>query len=309
MRQVLVVILLMVGLLAVASIAQSSFPEKTPHSSRNREPPGSLAFYLLMEKYTRVERLNTTLGNLENGTLIIISPVRPLAPEELEYLFGWVEEGNRVVVFSDDSTLVQQFGATLSPTEWDSVILTPLRDHWSTRNVAAIRISYSSFFSSYEGDALFADEGNPVIIEIKKGQGEIFLISDTAIVWNISIDTLDNEVFLVQLSYSGKVYFDEYHLYKGREDRGITWERLKSPFYSLYSSFFIQLLLAIALFLVAYGMRFGTARPVTPKAVQSSELIVSAADLYYKAGKKEILEVINIDKGEKDLKSDKYRLR
>jgi hypothetical protein len=301
MRQALVVILLMVGLLAAAFVGQSFFPEKTPHSSRSREPPGSLAFYLLMEKYTRVERLNTTLGNLEQGTLVIIGPARPLAPEELEYLFGWVEEGNRVVVFSDDLTFMQQFGATLSSTEWDSVILTPLRDHWSTRNVVVIRISYSSFFSSYEGDALFADEENPVIIEIKKGTGEIFLISDTSLVWNKSIDTLDNEVFLVQLSYSGTIYFDEYHLHKLREDRGITWESLKSPFSSRYSSFFIQLLLASALFLVAYGMRFGTARPVTPRAVQSSELVVSAADLYYKAGKKEILKVINMDyKGEKD---------
>ncbi|MBU7016871.1 MAG: DUF4350 domain-containing protein [Theionarchaea archaeon] len=306
MRHALVVILLMVGLLVAAFIGQSFSPEKTQHSSKSREPPGSLAFYLLMEKYTTVQRLNTILGNLEQGTLVIIGPARPLAPEELQYLCEWVEEGSRVVVFSDDPTFMQQLGATLSSTEWDSVILAPLRDHWSTKNVVIIRISYSSFFSSYEGDALFSDEENPVIIEIKKGQGEIFLISDTSLVWNTSIDTLDNEVFLVQLIYSDKVYFDEYHLYKGREDRGITWERLKSPFYSLYSSFFIQLLLAIALFLVAYGIRFGTARPVTPKAVQSSELVVSAADLYYKAGKKEILRVISRDhKGEKDFKSDK----
>ena len=303
MRQGFFVILLMAGLLTAAFIGPSSFPENPPHSSRSREPLGSLAFYLLMEKYTTVERLDTSLGDLEAGTLLMIGPVRLLAPEELEYLFEWVEEGNKVVVFSDNLTFMQQFGATLSPTEWDSVILVPLVDHWSTRDVVLIEISYSSFFDSYEGDALFADEDRPVIIEIKRGTGEIFLISDTSLVWNKSVDTLGNEVFLVNLSYSSKVYFDEYHLYQPRGDTGITWESLKSPFSSPYSSFFIQLFLAIALFLVVYGMRFGTARPVPPKRVQSSELVVSAADLYYKARKKDVLKVIDMDyrKGEKDV--------
>ena len=292
--QALFVILFIVAIMVVASFGEYRIPERTVYSSRNREPPGCLAFYLLLEKYTAVERVETDLTtvNLEPGTFLMISPARLLSPEEQERLFMWVEQGNNLVVFSQSPQIMQQFGAKLFETEYTYAFLTPLRDHWSTSHVKSIYIFYSYYFSSDVGDALFADGGKRVIIEIERGTGQIFLISDPSLVQNTRIDELDNEIFLVHLAFSDKVYFDEYHQYTPRVERGVTWGSFTAPFTSRYALFFIQFLLTLALLFIAHGKRFGAPRPVIPREVQSSELVVSAADLYYRARKKEVLEIL-----------------
>lgn len=305
MRGALFVIFLIVGIVIAVSIGEYFAPERNPHSSRNGEEEGSLAFYLLMEKYTAVGRVDTPLGNLDSGTLLMIGPVRPPSSGEQEYLSEWVEHGNRLVVFSDNPQVMQHFEAVLSPSQDALSVLTPLKDHWSTTHVQAIQVGYSQYFSSHKGDALFADGDKAVVVEMKKGKGEIFLISDTSIVWNAFIDEEDNEIFLVQLSFSDNVYFDEYHLYHLKSEKGITWGSVKTLFSSGYAPFFVQLIVAVALFITAYGKRFGVARPVTPREVQSSELVVSAAELYYKAKKEEVLKVIDNTKYKSHLQNER----
>lgn len=293
-RGVFFVIFLVVVIVVAVFVGEHlAPPERNPYSSRNREEEGSLAFYRLLEKYTVVERVDTPLDHLESGTLLMIGPVRPPSLSEQEYLVEWVEKGNKLVVFSDNLQVIQQFGVVLSSSKRTCATLTPLKDHWSTAHVEAIQFSYSRYFSSYKGDALFTDGKKAVVIEMKKGEGVIFLISDTSIVWNSTIDKEDNEIFLVHLALSDKVYFDEYHLYQLKVEKGFTWESVKTLVSSKYLPFFVQLIVVLALFIAVYGKRFGAARPVVPREVQSSELVVSAADLYYKAGKKEALKVID----------------
>lgn len=297
MREYLFVILLIVGITIAVSVGQSYAPgEENPYSSENEKEPGSLAFYLLLKKYTSVERLYTSFGDLEAGTVLMINPVWVPSAEERNTLFAWVSQGNRLVVFSSNPEVMQAFGATLKPRERRRVIVYPVKEHWSTQNVRAITVVYDSYFQSHTGDVLFADDGNgngnPLVIEVEKGKGHIFLISTPSLVSNIEIDLVDNEIFLVQLSLSDKVYFDEYHARLLRKGEGINLETFKMVFTSRYVSFFVQLMLAVTFFLFAHGKRFGVSRPLPARKVQSSELVLSAADLYYKAGKKEVLEVI-----------------
>ncbi len=303
------VIILVVGVVIIISVGETYAPRANPHSSKNRDVEGSLALYLLLEKYTAVERVETSLGNLEPGTLLMIGPARTPSSQEMTSLLAWVKQGNRVVVFSDDPQVMQAFGAKLSSPQDHVAVIPPSREHWSTKNVRAIQLYYHRSFTSYEGDVLFADGNNPVIVVVRKGGGEIFLINDTSLAWNINILNEDNGIFLVQLSLSEKVYFDEYHLYTLKKERGITLQGLKLAFTSGYSSFFIQLVVAVALFLVAHGKRFGVLRPVTPPEVQSSELVFSAADLYYRAGKREVLKILEEKKKkyEKAQKKDEKR--
>lgn len=291
MKEIALVVSLIVVIVVAIAIGETyQPPEENLYSSKSKDLQGSLAFYLLLEKYTAVERLYT-FGTLEPGSLIMINPVRLPSSEEIEYLYKWVEKGNRLVVFSDDPGIMQIFGITLAKHEMKRAVISPSREHWSTTDVKSIEMVYDRSFQAHSGDVLFADGDNPVVIDIKKGEGEIILVATPSLTSNIEIDSMDNEIFLVRVSLSDKVYFDEYHGQLVREKKGLG-TGLKTMFSSEYTSFFVQLTVALALFLVAHGKRFGGSRPEIPREVQSSELVLSAADLYYKAGKKEILEML-----------------
>lgn len=290
-QSVLFVILLIAAIVIVVSIGESYAPQANPYSSKDDGDRGSLAFYLLLQEYTTVERVETALKNLEPGTLLMVGPVQAPSAAEMKYLSSWLEQGNRVVVLSDDPQVMQKFGVTLSAAEKSYAVIPPLKDHWSTQNVKELTILYTRYFTSHTGEVLFADGDNPVIVEVKKGKGELFLIGTTSLAWNGNIMNSDNEIFLVNVSLSDTVYFDEYHLYQLKRELGFNLESFKTLFTG-YTPFFVQLLAALALFMVAYGKRFGVARRVTPPEVQSSELVISAADLYYRAKKEEVLEIL-----------------
>lgn len=308
----LFVIILVVLIVVVVSIGETYTPdvaseEVNPYSSTEQGATGSLAFYLLLEEFTRANRVVTPLNNLGSGTLIMVRPVYPLSVEEMGYVSAWMNEGNRVVVLSDDAEIVQQFGANVSGGERHTVTIPPARKHWSTQHVEEIKVQYYRFFVSFEGDVLFADRDgeHPIVIVQKKGKGELFLISAPSMVQNIIIGEGDNEIFLVQACLADTVYFDEYHYYEVKE-REPFLKKVRILFTG-YSSFFIQAMIALALFMVAYGKRFGVARPAAPSEVQSSELVVSAADLYYRAKKKEVLEILQKKEGEKNEKKKREK--
>ncbi len=286
---ILFVIVLVVGIVVAAAVGESYNPRMHPHSSKNPDPEGCLAFFLLLNEYTDVKRLET-FTDLDPGTLLMIDPVQ-LSSDEKAYLLKWVEQGNRLIVFSDDMKMMWYFGAALSESQRTHAVVAP-ELHWSTENVEFLDVVYTMYFSSLNEEVIASDGDQPLIIEVNRGEGDIFLVSTLYLVENGHIDKKDNEIFLVQLSLSDTVYFDEYHLYELRKEREASIENVKATFTFRYRSFFIQLILVIALFLIVYGKRFGVARSEPPREVQSSELVVSAADLYYKAGKKEVLEII-----------------
>jgi hypothetical protein len=293
-QSVFLVILLIVGVIIVVSIGESYSPQKNPYSSRETGYTGTLAFYLLLEEYTDVRRIETSLENrtLESGTFIMVEPLQKPSHKEMEYLDTWVRQGNRVLVFTSDLIIAEAFGVPLSAPDGSSVTVPPVTDHWSTQDVRAIHVWYDQYFTSPGGTVLFADGDKPLVVAIKKGEGELIMICTPSVVQNYNINEMDNEIFLVQAALSDVVYFDEYHSYILKREHGINLESLKVLF-SGYTPFFIQLLLACALFLVAYGKRFGVPRPYTPPEVQSSELVVFAANLYYKGKKKEILDILD----------------
>ncbi|MBU6996258.1 MAG: DUF4350 domain-containing protein [Theionarchaea archaeon] len=289
--QVLTLLVFVVGVVSVATIAERSSNPASTHSSRDPGEMGTLAFYLLMERYTEVERTETTIERLEPGTLLLIYPVRPLAPEEKEYVLTWVKEGNRLVIFSESPDIVRDVGMDISPTQGRVSSIRP-RDHWSTRDVGSLWVNYRESIKAEGATVILADNDNILAAELPYGLGEIVVITATSLVENIFINHSDNEIFLVRLSLSQKVYFDEYHLYRVNQSRGITLSKLKTAFTSRYSSFFIQLIIVITVFMVSYGKRFGNPRPRPSRGVQSSQLVISAAELYYRAQKEEILDLI-----------------
>ncbi|MBU7031012.1 MAG: DUF4350 domain-containing protein [Theionarchaea archaeon] len=295
----LIVIFLIVVVIGMVSLGENYTPEPSPRSSRNSEYSGTLAFYLLMETYTAVERLERSPQNLEEGTYLMIEPVRLPTEEEMEYIFGWVREGNRLIIFNPAKELMKYFDLELSTCPQKFASAVPHSPHWSSQHVDSLDLSYTHYFNCDQDPAditiLFSDEGNPLVIEIPRGSGEIFLLSTSSLLSNNHIDSEDNEIFLVQLALSEKVYFDEYHLYPVIEKKGISWDSISRLFSSLYSLFFIQITLTIALFFIAYGKRFGTPRPAVPREIQSSELVESAATLYSRAGKREILKILEKD--------------
>ncbi|MBU7015148.1 MAG: hypothetical protein HXS52_03495 [Theionarchaea archaeon] len=286
---VLTLVVFVVGVVSVAVIAeQVNLPPA--HSSKDAEEMGTLAFYLLMEKYTEVERIKDTIEALDPGSLLLIYPVRPLAPEEKEHVLTWVKEGNRLIIFTESPEIAEDFGVNITPAEDGLASITP-NDHWSTRDVHMVRVRYQQSIDT-DVNIILADAENVLAAEIPYGLGEIVVITCTSLVENYSIDRADNEIFLVRLSLSEKVYFDEYHLYLIDQSTGMTLSKIKTAFSSRYSSFFIQLIITITIFMVSYGKRFGKARPSVTRGVQSSQLVTSAAELYYRARKKEILDLI-----------------
>ncbi|MGC1122678.1 MAG: DUF4350 domain-containing protein [Candidatus Methanofastidiosia archaeon] len=291
LAQLFILIVFVVGIVSVATIAERSSTPVTAHSSKDPGEMGTLAFYLLMEKYTHVERIENTIERLDPGTLLLMYPARPLAPEEKEYVLSWVKEGNRLIIFSESPEIVKDLGASISSTQKKLVSITP-NDHWSTTEVAMVSVIYQYHINTSRATVILADDDNILAAEVPYGSGELVVITATSLVENIFIDHLDNEIFLVRLSLSQNVYFDEYHLHQIEQSQGITLSKLKSTFSSKYSSFFVQLVIVITVFMVSYGKRFGKPRPPLTRGVQSSQLVTSAAELYYRAQKEEILDLI-----------------
>jgi hypothetical protein len=305
----LIVIFLIGVVVSMLVVGEQYTPQPRDHSSRNPEYSGTLAFYLLMETYTTVERLERPPRNLDEGTVIMVEPVRSPTEGEMDYLLQWVREGNRLLIFGADQSLLDYFTIQLSSCSQTSATVHPHSPHWSSQHVHSLYLSYSQYFSIDENEnqetILFSDKQTPLVIELLKGHGEIFLFSTSSLLFNGNIDSEDNEIFLVQLALSEKVYFDEYHLYAVKKTKGISLENIFMLFSSPYSLFFIQISLAIALFFIAYGKRFGTPRPAATRHIQSSELVESAATLYSRAGKKEILQILEKDEEHQVL----FRLR
>ncbi|MBU7044604.1 MAG: DUF4350 domain-containing protein [Theionarchaea archaeon] len=294
--QGLLTILLLTGvIIGLIFLGETYTPEPSTHSSTSAQPEGTLAYYLLLETYTAVERLDAPPRNLESGTLVMVEPIRIPTAEEMEYLLQWVEKGNRFLIFSHNQHLLNYFQMPLSSGPQKSVILRPHAVHWSSHQVDALSLTYTHYFNTHpsSGIVLFSDEGHPLIYEIHYGAGAVFLMSTSSLVQNKTIDSADNEIFLTQLALSEKVYFDEYHLYIVKEEKDVVWSTLPMLFSSSYSLAFIQIGVTIGLFFIAYGKRFGTPRPPPPRKVQSSELVESAATLYLRAGKKHILQIID----------------
>jgi hypothetical protein len=289
--QGLVLIVFVVGIVAVSIIAERSSVPVSAHSSRNSGEMGTLAFYMLMEKYTNVERVESTIKTLNPGTLLLIYPIRPLSPEEKEYVLTWVKEGNRLVLFSESRAIVKDFAVNISETQKKQVFVTP-SDHWSTEDVALVKVNYEYYIDMIRATTILAFDDNVLAAELPYGSGKIIVITATSLVENVSIGSLDNGIFLVRLSLSQTVYFDEYHLHQIEQSQGITLNKVTSTFSSKYSSFFIQLVIVITVFMVSYGKRFGKPRPPLIKGVQSSQLVTSAAELYYRAQKREILDLV-----------------
>jgi hypothetical protein len=286
-----ILIVFVVGIVSVSIIAERSSIPVTAHSSKNSGEVGTLAFYLLMEKYTNVERIENNIEKLDPGTLLLIYPVRSLSPKEKEYVLTWVKEGNRLILFSESPAIVKDFGVSISSTQRKQAFVTPT-DHWSTADVALVKVDYEYYINMTRANTILAFGDNILAAELPYGSGEIIVITATSLVENVSIGSLDNGIFLVRLSLSQNVYFDEYYLHQIEESQGITLGKLKSTFSSRYSSFFIQLVIVITVFMVSYGKRFGKPRPRLTRGVQSSQLVTSAAELYYRAQKEEILDLI-----------------
>jgi hypothetical protein len=295
----LIVIFLIAVVVSMVSIGETYTPEPSSRSSKNSGYSGTRAFYLLMETYTAVERLERSPQDLDAGTFIMIEPVRVPTKEEMDYLFQWVRKGNRLLIFDPDQELMDYFNLELSSCPSKNATIPPHYPHWSSQHVDSLSLSYTHYFNAdqEQGTVLFSDEGNPLVIEILQGSGEIFLVSTSSLLSNMNIDSKDNEIFLVQLALSERVYFDEYHLYILKEKTGISWKSIPMLFSSPYSLFFIQISLTVAFFFIAYGKRFGTPRPGISRKIQSSELVESAATLYSRAGKKEILKILEKDEG------------
>lgn len=283
MKESIFVILLVIGIILVAYIGEMHAPVPE-YSTRNKGDSGALALYMLLEKYTQVNRVYNPLTDIPDGTLVVIEPAYAMNHKEIEYIHQWVKKGNTLVVFSDNPHIMRTFDVTLSSTERTHAVLSPVKSHPSTEHAKKIKVTYTYYFNYHNGKELFTHGKKPICICISHGTGDIVLISAPSMVQNHSISEYDNEIFLVYLMLSDTVSFDEYHLVKPKN--GFNIKNITGIFSSRYSSFFIQFITAILLFLVISAKRLGSPRPVPPQEVQSSELVVQAADLYYKAGKK-----------------------
>jgi hypothetical protein len=289
--QAFIITVFVVGIVSVSIIAERSSLPVTAHSSKNSGEMGTLAFYMLMEKYTNVERIENNIEKLDPGTLLLLYPVRPLSPEEKEYVLTWVKEGNRLILFSESPAIVKDFGVSISSTQRKQAFVIPAH-HWSTEDVALVKVDYEYYINMTRANTILAFDDSVLAAELPCGSGEIIVITATSLVENASVGSLDNGIFLVRLSLSQNVYFDEYHLYQVEQSQGVTLNKLKSIFSSGYSSFFIQLVIVITVFMVSYGKRFGKPRPPLTRGVQSSQLVTSAAELYYRAQRREILDLV-----------------
>jgi len=285
------------------------------------DPSGARALLLVMRKLLpAAEQWRKPLTQLPlpdqpraANTLIVASPLLPLAKAEAAHLDRWLAGGGQLILASSDGWPVRQRSINESRDERageqenkpDGKKTTYLFTHapalqWSpSRRIntgevhgpaipgKSLNIRWQRHFSATGAAKVLAASDNAVLaVELPVGQGRIVAVADPTVLNNRALRAADNAVWLVTLAAAwgnGVTYFDEYHHGFGVQKSAVSlaWAFAKTPWGWCVG----QIAAAGLLYIFVYRRRFGRISEA-PAATHSNplELVDARAGIFHAAG-------------------------
>ena len=285
------------------------------------DPSGARALLLVMRKLLpAAEQWRKPLTQLPLpdqphavNTLIVASPLLPLAKTEAAHLDRWLAHGGQLILASSDGWPVRQRAVNESGNEGtseqenkpDVKKTSYLFTHapalqWSkARRIntgevngpsipsKSLNLRWQQHFSATGAAKVLAASDTAVLaVELPVGQGRIVAIADPTVLNNRALRAADNAVWLVTLAAAwgnGVTYFDEYHHGFGVQKSAVSlaWAFAKTPWGWCVG----QIAAAGLLYIFVYRRRFGRISEA-PAATHSNplELVDARAGIFHAAG-------------------------
>jgi hypothetical protein len=285
------------------------------------DPSGARALLLVMRKLLpAAEQWRKPLTQLPLpdqphavNTLIVASPLLPLAKTEAAHLDRWLAHGGQLILASSDGWPVRQRAVNESGNEGtseqenkpDVKKTSYLFTHapalqWSkARRIntgevngpsiprKSLNLRWQQHFSTTGAAKILAASDTAVLaVELPVGQGRIVAIADPTVLNNRALRAADNAVWLVTLAAAwgnGVTYFDEYHHGFGVQKSAVSlaWAFAKTPWGWCVG----QIAAAGLLYIFVYRRRFGRISEA-PAATHSNplELVDARAGIFHAAG-------------------------
>ncbi|MFW5947674.1 MAG: DUF4350 domain-containing protein, partial [Gemmatimonadota bacterium] len=227
------------------------------------------------------------------GPLVILEPVEPLSPTELDSLFAWVEGGGRLIVSPPgDEAFEEHLGLVLTYRE-DTAPVVRGSHPWTAGIDSVGEASWTFNPKAREAPRLRplvvdTATGEPVAGLLSRGGGEILAIADGQLLTNERVLDGGLAPLVVRAADawtrgSDTLWFDEYH----HGHRG------GSPYGALVrvlgrdgaGAVVVQFLLVALLALLPLAVRFGAPRDPAPEPRRSRlEHVDALGEVYRQAG-------------------------
>jgi hypothetical protein len=293
--------------IVVSSLAPKSYPD---FSTYNADKGGTKAFYLLLErlKYP-VSRFNQITPEHGRGLMVMIE-AEVISKKEADQLVAWVKRGNNLFIINSKADELSK-SLKLSWTDSDgkkdedeteegkpkTKNLRVKADEKYFRDVNSLMLTEGNRLEPKAPDveASYEDEFGTYLMVLKKGQGRILYLADSAMVTNSQIKGQDNGVFLINIindnlmrNNQSQLWFNEWvHGYTPNTELReiLTW-----PIRLVV----IQLLIGVIILFHYWGRRFSKPVPIPRESPGITGDIVSSLANIYRQGRARNIILTNI---------------
>lgn len=309
-RDILILIGLFAALIVFLAVSSRLRPPDVDPSfptTHSREPSGAQALYRWLGElgYTprRLEYRTFALDEADSA-LVILNPSEAITSEQADEILGWVERGGTLILADDSSVsfgarnallekLSVSFEVYTTTTVFEQPIqqIRPRQPLFTQPPLAEARANTGRLIAAPDRADLVVLAGTadaPVVAGIAQGRGYIYLSSAAFPFTNQGLRETGNGALVLNLlrrvPTSGRIQFDEYHLgyFEPPSPTGLVFS---SPlgWAAAYA------VLAVGLFLVLGGRRFGKPIPLKAEVARrsSAEYVISIADLLQRGNKRE----------------------
>jgi hypothetical protein len=303
-RDILIIIGLFAALILFIALGpgrqpQASDPaQATTHSSA---PEGALALY----NWTRdlgydSRRLEYRAFALEerDAALIILNPQEPINRAQSRAVLDWVAQGGTLIFADDQSAIFGASNALLDDLQFDTGVYSttqliaqaaPAQPALDQPPTGTAQVQTGRVLLPHRNDyvTLVGVPDAPLVAGIKHGAGYIYLSATTYPFTNAGLRDPANAALALNMlrraPAGGRVQFDEYH--HGFFTPPSTTRILLGSPWGWAAAYAV---LAIALYLILGGRRFGRPIPLQEELTRrsSAEYVESMADLFQRGGKR-----------------------
>jgi hypothetical protein len=234
----------------------------------------------------------------QDAALVILNPSRAIKRTEARVTLDWVERGGTLILADDNSLFASVSNAILDELKVDNRVYSttttieraapaqPALDQPPVRE-ALVRTSRVLVPQADDYVKLTGKSDAVIVAGIKRGRGYIYLSAATYPFTNDGLRDGENAALVLNMlrrvPAGGRIQFDEYH-HGYFTPPSTTTIVLGSP-WGWAATYAV---LAIALYLILSGRRFGKPIPLKEEIARrsSAEYVESMADLFQRGGKR-----------------------
>lgn len=279
-----------------------------PYDARSAQPDGTKALYMLLQQQgTAVSQVTTPVPQ-GRGLMIMLEPAGALDQQECQQVLAWVEQGNTVLVNSDDSVDVYPYlhceftpGITGKMDDSDSGVSNVYVNSQNPllKDVRELTLTGHMRLKKHPDMTFsYGDEHGIYLAECRKGKGRIiFLTTSPDLFTNKAINQKDNLILFLNIV---RLYGQEGTWFNDRSS-AMAWKQQsasplldRSDFWKIFSwpwrLMTIQCMLVVLCLFYSWGKRFGRAVPLAKHVEQpAGDYVICLANIYRQARARQLV--------------------